>query len=337
MTSEAPRSVRILCACILLGSAAAAFAAPLTLKMAANVPVNSPWDIGLKRLAADFDRVSGGQVRLIFPQSVRVSGESDIVQKMQLGIDGALLTTMGLAELYPDSLALSLPSLVKNDAEYDAVLEAITPLVRKNLAERYELLALSRGGWVRYFSREPLLYPEDLAKMRVSVDPVDDKVAKLMQSLGAKTVKGDVGAFLLQLNSKSVDTIFLSPVYIASLWSQLRGKLNYMSSFRVSPFVGVVIFNKTSWAKVPVELKPKLEKVMLESAARISADSAKLEEEAIAKMLKDGLKIPDAPPDAAAKWDAVMQSRRQGVISTMFSAEMLEAIDSALATTRGGR
>ncbi|HOX31971.1 MAG TPA: TRAP transporter substrate-binding protein DctP [Spirochaetales bacterium] len=318
-------------------AAAPAAAAPIALKMAANVPVNSPWDLGLKRLAADFDRASGGQVKLTFPQSVRVASESDIIQKMRLGIDGALLTTIGLAELYPDSLALSLPSLVRSDAEFDAVLEAMTPLVRKSIGDRYELLAFSRGGWIRTFSRQPIVYPEDLARMRVSVDPVDEKVTRLLQSLGARTVKGDLGAFLLQLNSNAVDSILVSPVYVASLWSQVRGKLAYMSSFRVSPFIGAVVFNKSSWAKIPADIRPKLEAVLLENAARISADSAKLEEDAIAAMRRDGLALPQAPADAPKRWDAMITSRRDGLIAEMFSDEILGAIDAALAKARAAR
>jgi len=305
--------------------------------MAANVPVNSPWDLGLKRLAAEFDRVSGGQVKLVFPQSVRVSGESDIIQKMRLGIDGALLTTMGMAELYPDTLALSLPSFVRNDAEFDAVIAAITPLVRRKLSDRYELLALSRGGWVRYFSRQPVVYPEDLAKMRVSVDPVDEKVARLMQSLGARTVKGDIGAMLLQVNSNAVDVMFLSPILVASLWSQVRGKIAYMSAIQVSPFIGAVVFNKASWAKVPADLRPKLEAVVSDMAVRITADSAKLEAEAIAAMRKDGLKTADAPADAVAKWNAVIGARRETLIASMFSSDMLDAIDAALEKARSGK
>ena len=49
-------------------------------------------------------------MKIAFPQSAHVASESDIIQKMRLGVDGALLTTFGLAELYPDSLALSMPS-----------------------------------------------------------------------------------------------------------------------------------------------------------------------------------------------------------------------------------
>jgi len=303
-----------------------------TLRMAANVPANSPWDLGLKRMAAEFDRVSGGRVKIVFPQSAHVSTETDIIQKMRLGVDGALLTTYGLAELYPDSLALSMPSFIRNDSEFDVVLAAAEPLIRSKLEEHYVVLAISKGGWIRYFSKAPINYPEDIDKLRLSLDPSDTKVVTLMQSVGARVVKGTVSDFLLQINSNAVDATCVSPIFIASLWSQLRGKIVYMSSYQVAPFIGAVVFNKASWEKVPPELRPQLEQVVRDMAKKISLDSAKLEADAIASL--DGIKSPPAPADSAGRWAEALEKRRSGIISQMFSADILETIDTALAKAR---
>jgi TRAP-type C4-dicarboxylate transport system substrate-binding protein len=302
--------------------------------MAANVPANSPWDIGLKRLAADFDRVSGGRVKIVFPQSAHVATESDIIQKMKLGVDGAILTTFGLAELYPDSLALSIPSFIRDDAEFDAVLAAVDPLLKAKLGDRYVVLALSKGGWTRYFSvkNKPIRLPADLDKIRISIDPSNEKVIQLMESVGARTVKGTTADFLLQINSNTVDATCVSPIYIASLWSQLRGKIGNMSSFKAAPFIGGIVFNKSSWDKVPAELKPQLEQVIRDAAKKISLDSAKLESDAIASL--DGIATPAEPADAAAKWTEVISQRRNGLIAKMFSADILDTIDAALAKVR---
>jgi TRAP-type C4-dicarboxylate transport system substrate-binding protein len=304
----------------------------ITLKMAANVPASSPWDIGLKRLSAEFARVSGGRVKIAFPQSAHVETESDIIQKMRLGVDGALLTTYGMAELYPDSLALSMPSFMSDDAEFDAVLEAVEPLIKAKLADRYVVLAMNKGGWVRYFSRSPIVYPEDLAKLRISIDPSDDKVQLLMESVGARVVTGTTADFLLQINSNAVDATCVSPIYIASLWSQLRGKIAYMSSFKVAPFFGAIVFNKTSWERVPADLRPQLEQVVRDMSMKIGIDSAKLENDAIAAL--DGISSPREPADAAAKWAALIAEKRNSLIAQMFSADILSTMDAALAKVR---
>jgi TRAP-type C4-dicarboxylate transport system substrate-binding protein len=327
------RKNAVLAICLLvLGSAAGLAAQVLTLRMAANVPTGSPWDIGLHRLAGEFARISGGRVRMTFPQSARISSESDIIQRMRFGIDGALLTTYGIAQLYPDSLALSMPSLIGDDAEFDAVLAAVTPLFESKLGDRYALLALSRGGWIRYFSRSPIVYPSDLARLRFSMDATETNITRLMEDAGARTVTGTTADFLLQINANSVDATFASPIYIASLWSQLRGKIGYMSSFKVAPFLGALIFNKASWERVPVDLRPALEKVVEGMARRISEDSAKLEQSAIDSL--DGIRSPALSADAAAKWAAQIAEWRRGLVARMFSPDILDAIDAALAKAR---
>jgi TRAP-type C4-dicarboxylate transport system substrate-binding protein len=304
------------------------------LRMASNVPAGSPWDIGLRRLAAEFDQVSGGRVKVVFPQSAHVATESDIIQKMRFGIDGALLTTYGLAELYPDSLALSLPNLIRNDAEFDAVLGAVAPLIKSKLEDRYVLLGISRGGWLRYFSRSPILYPSDLVKLRISLMGDDGNIIALMQSAGARTIIGTTSDFLLQFNSNAADATISSPIYIASLWSQLRGKISYMSPFKVAPFVGALLINKSAWEKIPAELRPAIEKAVADMAKRTSIDSAKLETEAIAAL--DGIKVSAEPADAAKKWADQSEEWRKGPVERMFSPDILGTIDKALVKVRSG-
>lgn len=305
----------------------------ITLKIAANVPANSPWDLGLQRMAAEFDRLSQGRVRVVFPPSARVATESENIRRLQLGYDGALLSTFGLAELYPDSLALSLPGFISDDAEFDAVLAEVGPLIKTKLEGRYSLLALSKGGWIRYFSRSPIMYPSDLASLHISMDPTSDKLVSLMQSAGAKVVTGSFADFLLQINSGSVDAIFQSPIYIATLWSWLRGKIAYMSPFRVSPFLGAMVVNKASWERIPAELRPRLERTVADMAARSEVDSARLEEEAIASL--DGIKSPAQPPDSQEKWARLRADWRRGPVQAMFSGDILDRIDRALARARG--
>jgi TRAP-type C4-dicarboxylate transport system substrate-binding protein len=316
---------------------AASLAGPavVTLRFAANVPANSPWDLGLRRLAAEFDRLSRGRVKVVFPPTAHVETESDIIQKMRLGIDGALLTTFGLAELYPDSFALSMPGFVVDDREFNAVLTAVAPLIRSRLGDRYIVLAISKGGWTRYFSKSPIVYPSDLAKLRISMDPSDEKGIQLLQSVGARVVTGSTEDFLLQINANEVDATCVSPIFVATLWSQLRGKIAYMSSFKVSPFIGAIVFNRSSWEKIPVELRPGLEKAVEGIAERLDLESAKLEEEAIDSL--DGIQTTSEPADAASKWADMIAQRRDGLIARMFSPDILDTIDAALVKARTGK
>jgi TRAP-type transport system periplasmic protein len=251
---------------------------------------------------------------------------------MRLGVDGALLTSYGLAELYPDSLALSMPGLIKDDREFDAVLATVLPLIKAKLAARYEIPAIAKGGWIRYFSRSPIVYPSDLAGQRISLDPGNEKGIRLMESYGARVVIGTTSDFLLQINSNAVDAACVSPIFVAALWSQLRGKIGYMSSFKVAPFIGAIVFNKSSWDKVPSDLRPGLEDLVKRMAVEIGLESGKLEADAIASL--DGVRVPPEPVDARAIWDETVSQRRIGIIAEMFSPDILDTIDAALIKAR---
>ena len=307
---------------------------PITLRIAANVPASSPWDLGLKRLALEFDRISAGRVRLIFPSSARVGTEEDNLRRLRLGLDGAMLSSQGLAELYPDSLALSLPGYITDDEEFDAALAAVRPLIRAKLSDRYAVLAVSKGGWIRYFSNSPIVYPADLTGLRVSIEAGNDRESRLLTSLGCRLVPGTIADFILQSRTKGVDGICQSPIYIATLWFELRKSISYMSAFKVAPFVGAMVFNKASWERVPPELRPALEAAVQSIADEIGIEGAKLEAEAIASL--DGIKVRDEPPDTAAKWAEAIAQRRAGLIARMFSPDMLAAMDGAL-SRQGGR
>ena len=138
--------------------------------------------------------------------------------------------------------------------------------------------------------------------------------------------------FILRVNSRAVDATCESPIYIAALWSQLRGKIGYMSSFKVAPFVGAIVFNKSSWDKVPLELRTPLAKATQGIADAISLDSAKLEADAIASL--DGIQVPPEPADASEKWSEVFAQWRSDLLPRMFSADILDTMDAALAKAR---
>jgi hypothetical protein len=105
-----------------------------------------------------------------------------------------------------------------------------------------------------------------------------------------------------------------------------------MSSYKVAPFIGAIILNKSSWDKVPVELKPKLEGVAHSIAAQIGADSAKLEADAIASL--DGIKSPPQSAAQAKLWADFLAQKRKTVIAQMFSPEILGTMDAALSKVR---
>lgn len=320
---------------ILLACAPVAVGAQVvTLRFAANVPANSPWDLGLRKLAAEWSSISGGRVRLTFPQSIRNASEEDILQKMHFSIDGAILTATGLATIYPDSLVLSMPSVIKNEKEFDAVLAAFAPLIRSRIADRFELVTMNKAGWIRFFSNQPIQKPADIRKLRMAVGADQEKIARIFKSEGVRTVNADMGSIVLLLNSNGLDAFYTSPIFVATLWSQFRKTISDASSFHVAPLFGVVVFSRESWSRVPDDIKPALIAAAEKMGAQISADTDRLETEALDSMTRDGLRVAPLSPDDEAAWQLLYAQERKALLPELFSQEVLNHLDTALGTVR---
>jgi len=308
----------------------AILAQDVVLQIGSAAPINSPWDLGLKKIASEWSKISGGKVKLVFPKSVSSSSQEDMIQKLKFSIDGALLDTTGLGFIDNDIYMMSMPSVILDDAEFDKAMAAAIPLIHQKLGDRFEIVAMSKGGWIRFFSNSEIRTPEDLKKVRMGVNRNADSLAKLLQSIGVRTVKTDQASTLLQFNSGSLDAMYSSPLYVAALWSQYKRVITHMTPFRVAPFFGAIVVNKKAWERVPDSLKPALLAAADRIATEIGTEAVRLEEEGITAMKKGGLIVP-AFNDADSKaWDSLYAEKMQPAIKSWYSQDFTSAIYSAL-------
>ncbi len=65
---------------------AAAVAAPgITIKLGSLAPAGSPWELGLKRLAAEWEKISGGTVTVKIYAGGVAGDEPDMIRKVRIG------------------------------------------------------------------------------------------------------------------------------------------------------------------------------------------------------------------------------------------------------------
>jgi TRAP-type transport system periplasmic protein len=319
---------------------ALSFAAPLaaqtvTLQIGAAVPANSPWDLGLRKLAAEWSRISNGRVRLSYPRSMANASQEDILQKMKFNLDGGMLETTGLFFIDKDFLLLSMPSIISDEKEFAAAMSAVRPIMKARLADRFELITIAQGGYLHFFSNRPIVSPADLVNARIGVDASQDILMKQMQAIGARTVKSDMSTTLLQFNSNALDVSYTSPLIIATLWSQFKRSVSHMSSFRLSPFYGALLINRRSWDRVPEEFKPALLAAADQISLEIASEALKLEREAIAMMRGQGLIVPNVSDEQTQAWTELFTgASMQRLFSDWFSLEFTKAVTDAVRRVR---
>lgn len=302
----------------------------IVLQIGSSAPINSPWDLGLKKLAAEWSRISGGTVKVVFPKSVSSASQEDLIQKLKFSLDGVVLDTTGLGFIENDVYFLSMPSVIRNDAEYDLAMKAATPLIRKKLGDRYELVSMAKGGWIRFFSNQQIRTPDDLKKVRMGVNRNMESLTKLLQSIGVRTVKADSSSTLLQFNSGALDAMYSSPLFVGALWSQYKRVVTHMTPFKVSPFFGAILLTRRSWDSLPENLKPALRAAAEKICKEIGAEATKLEEDGIAAMKRNGLIVPEYNAVDAQAWDTLYAEKVKNTVSLWYSPDFTAAIYAAV-------
>jgi len=318
-------------ALLLTGLAARSIVAQeIVLDMGSSTPVNSPWDTGLRKIAAEWSKASGGRVKMVFSRSVSSASQTDLIQKLKFSLDGIVVDTMGLGFIDQDFFMLSMPSVIHDDEDFDKAIAAALPILRQRLSDRYEIITITKAGWVRFFSNQAIRTPEDLRKVRIGVNRSQDALVKLFQSIGIRTVKSDASSTLLQFNAGALDAMYSSPLFVGALWSQYRKVITHMSPFKVAPFFGAIILNKRAWESIPEPLRPTLRAIADKVAAEIGAEADRLETEAIVAMQKTGLVVPPYTAADEAAWDALYSGTVRSQVASWFSPDVAAAVNTAV-------
>ncbi len=223
----------------------------LTIKLGSLAPVASPWDIGLKRMAGEWEKLSGGRITVKIYSGGIAGDESDMVRKMRIGaLNAAAITVSGLQGIFKGAKTLSYPLLLRSDDELSYVLDRMKPLFDAELQKRgFKSVGWSMGGWVYIFSRHPVLRPDDLRKQKLWVWSGDPDEIQAYQSAGFQTVTIASTDLMTSLQGGMVDAFATSPLVAAS--SQWFGIATNMYTLKLGPLWGATIVSAKTWAEVP--------------------------------------------------------------------------------------
>jgi TRAP-type C4-dicarboxylate transport system substrate-binding protein len=277
----------------------------LTIKLGSVVPKGSPWELALRRMAAEWSRISDGSVTLQIYPAGAAGDEADMIRKMRIGqLQAALVTVSGVQKIWNGVKVLSYPLFIKDDAEFRHVMEGLWPMIDRELQARgFKVVFWSPGGWMYFFTRLPVTRPDDLRRQRVWVwgDP-DEIVA--WQSMGFQVVPLSILDVMTSLTGGMIDGMVTSPLVAAS--NQWFGVATNMAGLKLSPLWGALVIPMRTWEAVPARLRPQLLEAAGRAAADLGPEIAKADESAVAVMRKYGLRVTEIPPAARAEWEDVV-------------------------------
>jgi TRAP-type C4-dicarboxylate transport system substrate-binding protein len=289
-------------------------------------------------MGEEWRKASDGGVALTIYADGTMGSELDMVRRMRLGqLQAALVTATGLGEIEPAVTGLqSMPMVFRTLEEVDYVGEKLRPILEKRLdAKGYVVLFWSDTGWVRFFSKQPLIRPEDLKQIKLFVSAGRPAEEKIYQSAGCNPVPLEVSDILPGLQTGLINAVPLPPSF--ALAAQVDSVASNMLDLAWVPLVGAAVMTRKTWDAIPPEAREKVRSAALEAGKLIKADGRRESTESVVAMQKRGLKVNEVTPEIEAAWRRTVDPVLPEIRGNTVPADIFDEVIKELKEFRAAR
>jgi TRAP-type C4-dicarboxylate transport system substrate-binding protein len=293
-------------------------------KIGTLAPKGSPWHEVLQDLSEEWKEASEGRYQFrIYPGGV-AGDEPDMVRKMRIGqLHAAALSGIGLHRITPEIQALQIPMMYRNNGELDYVREKVAPRLEVAFSERgFKVLAWGDVGWVRFFSRRPVVHPDEMKPLKLFTSAGDTVVAEAYKDAGYQVVPLASTDIHTALQAGLIDAVQTTAV--AALSFQWFALAPHMTSVRWAPLVGAIVVSDAFWRDVPADLQARFLELTRAAGQRLQDSIRALEHEAVEVMREHGLAVHDVPSDLLPVWEARAQLGYPRLVGPVVSRALVE-------------
>lgn len=241
---------------MLLGIAAvflfvtAACADMVELRLASTTMLGSLQQRVQERAAQEMREQSGGRVSLRYLEASTQGDERDLVRRIKTGqLDGAVLSSTGLALIDESIRVLSLPLLFKSAEEADYVAEKFWPHLQRTFEKKgFKLGARGEIGWNHLLSRNRIETYADLSGQKLAQISDDALLGMLFRKLRLSVVPLGYSEIDPSLTSGRINACYGVPLEaVAMHW---YSKVRFMSALPLSYDVNATVIAMNAFGRL---------------------------------------------------------------------------------------
>jgi len=301
--------------------------AATTLRVATLVPQASSWGRILQTWDKAVAEKTHDVVKLDIYYNAVQGMEDSMVAKMRTGqLDGAVVSSVGLADIYKNVLALQLPGVLTTWEKLDRARGALGAELKAGLANNgFSLLSWADLGVVRPFSTGyAVRRPSDLKNRHPLLFRDDPILPMLYQSLGGVVPRPlSVGEVLPALQSGGVDFVFAPGLAVEQLqWAQ---HLDHVTDWTLVCVIGGTVFRTASLDALPSDLRETFLDIQRRVGEAQNRMVRKDDQSAFSRVTK---KMTVQQLDASEKdtWDKLAQEAVRKLAQSTFPRELVDQV-----------
>ncbi|MBI4662785.1 MAG: TRAP transporter substrate-binding protein DctP [Verrucomicrobia bacterium] len=314
-----------------LGAALSSAAAPAKVRLGTLAPKGSSSYKHLLAMGEKWRNAPSGGAQLTIYADGTMGGEADMVKRMRIGqLQAGMLTAVGLGEIEPAVAGLqNLPLMFRTLDEVDYIGEKLQPMLEKRLlAKGFVVLFWADAGWVQYFSKEPVLHPDDLKKTRLFVWAGHPDEVDIFKSAGFNPVPLETVDILPNLQTGLI-TAVPAPPFVA-LASQIDGPAPNMLDLNWAPLVGATVITKKTWDSFLPASREAAMQAARAAGKLVKADNRRESVEAVEAMKKRGLKVHPVKPEMERAWREATEAVYPKIRGRIVPADIFDEVTRLL-------
>lgn len=321
--------------CLLMALQAAD--APAVLRIATVAPKGSSFHSSLQAMGQRWKAAPGGGVSMdVYAQSQ--GGESAIVRRMRINqLQGAMLTAAGMGQIDKSVTALQMmPMMFRSWEEVDLVREKLRPRLEKAFLDKgFVVLFWGDAGWVRWFSKGPIVRPTDLKPLKVYTSSGDPESVEIMKDYYFPVVL-ETDKIFSSLSTDMINAIPI-PAFLGNAL-QIAPLTTHMLDLKWVPVVGAMVLTTTAWDKLSPETRAVLKADGEKTGVDIRNNSRNEDNAAIAVMQeKQKLKVQAVTPALEEEWAREIAKTYPKVRGSVVPAPFFDEVVAILKTHRASK
>jgi TRAP-type C4-dicarboxylate transport system substrate-binding protein len=295
-------------------------------RVATLAPSGSPWMEVLEKAADEIAKDTNNRVSIKYYAGGQQGDEKDFIRKIKLGqLDGAAITSAGLAMIEPSILVLQLPMLFETQEEVDYVAGKMWPYFQAKFEKKgFRLAERGEVGWIYFFSKNKVTTMDDLRKQTLWVMGDDELSGGLLDKLKINGVPLSIPEVDAALTSGKINACFSSPLGAIAL--QWYSKVKYMATPPMVFAIGATVMSVDAEKKVSAEDRKAIEAIAKRSQKKARATIRKANEDARKALAHKGVTEVAVSKEMVDELTKVGQDVQAKMTGKVYSKEELDMV-----------
>lgn len=300
----------------LLSLAIAPFSSAATLKIATLSPEGSAWMKVLRKHGKAIEERTGGAVKMKFYPGGVMGDDKAVLRKMRVGqLHGAVITSGGLVQTYPDISLYNLPMMFRNNDEVDHVRAVLDEQLMQGLRKnKFVGFGFAEVGFAYPMTQSPTASVEQMRQRKVWTPDNDIGSLRGFEAFDISPIPLPISDVLAGLQTGLVDSIASPPIGTIAL--QWHTQVQYGLDLPLIYVYGLFTMAERPFKKLSAEHQRIVDEEMRAAVSTADRDARRDHLGAKAALGKQGIQWQQPSSKELGEWLTLAAEARSRLVDS---------------------